>query len=74
MDNLPSDFFPSPEWLTSSPSLDEIREYAKKFNINPELPNVGEVISDVVALMNWDNEEYSSFCTQYKENDFELFM
>lgn len=72
MDNLPSDFFPSPEWLTSSPSLDEIREYAKKFNINPELPNVGEVISDVVALMNWDNEEYSSFCTQYKENDFEL--
>ena len=72
MDNLPSDFFPSPEWLTSSPSLDEIREYAKKFNINPELPNVGEVISDVVALMNWDNEEYSFFCTQYKENDFEL--
>ena len=72
MDNLPPDFFPSPEWLTSSPSLDEIREYAKKFNINPELPNVGEVISDVVALMNWDNEDYSSFCTQYKENDFEL--
>lgn len=72
MDNLPSDFFPSPEWLTSSPSLDEIKEYAKKFNINPELPNVGEVVSDVVALMNWDNEDYSSFCAQYKENDFEL--
>lgn len=72
MDNLPSDFFPTPEWLTSSPSLDEIKEYAKKFNINPELPNVGEVVSDVVALMNWDNEDYSSFCAQYKENDFEL--
>lgn len=72
MDNLPSDFFPTPEWLNSSPSLDEIREYAKKFNINPELPNVGEVVSDVVALMNWDNEEYSSFRAFYEEKDFEL--
>lgn len=72
MDNLPSDFFPTPEWLDSSPSLDEIKEYAKKFNINPELPNVGEVVSDVVALMNWDNEEYSSFRAFYEEKDFEL--
>ena len=60
VDNLPSDFFPNPDWFTSPNTLEAV-SYAKKMNINPELPEQELVncIWDLTAFLNWDNPEYA---------------
>lgn len=56
--NLEEDFYPSPEWFDSDQS--DYLEYARKFNINPELPkdDLLNLISDIATLLNWENEKY----------------
>ena len=40
VNNLPDDFFPDDSWFDENHSDEEIKEYAKKYNINPELPPI----------------------------------
>lgn len=69
LDNLPSDFFPSPEWFSGDKS--DAKEYAKKMNINPELDNVSDMLYDVTTFLNWDNPEYSDMTSWYNEAEQE---
>lgn len=65
LDNLPADFFPSPEWFKGDTS--DAKEYAQKMNINPELPEVVNVLYDVTTFLNWDNPVYEEMTSWYKE-------
>lgn len=67
LDNLPEDFFPSPDWMKNKD--DKAIEYAGKFNINPELPNLYDVLDDCTILMNWENKEYEEFIHVYTDDD-----
>lgn len=67
LDNLPDDFFPSPNWFEGDCS--NFKDYAEKFNINPELAQVIDLLYDVTTIMNWDNPEYSSMKDWYLEPD-----
>lgn len=67
VDNLPDDFFPTPEWFDGDKS--DLEDYAVKMNINPEYSEVYNLIHDMTVLMNWDNEDYSEMKQEYLEND-----
>lgn len=59
LDKLPSDFFPTPAWLNNNnPPKEEIEQYAKKMNINPEYEGVLNLIYDATTYLNWDNPKY----------------
>lgn len=67
VDNLPDDFFPPVEWFNSQPEVDSLKEYARKMNINPELPDreCFNMIFDMTAFVTWGNEEYDSLREGY---------
>lgn len=67
VDNLPDDFFPPVEWFNSQPEVDSLKEYARKMNINPELPDKEcfNMIFDMTAFVTWGNEEYDSLREGY---------
>ena len=65
LDNLPPDFFPTPEWLSGDKK--NAAEYAKKMNINPELDNVADMVYDVTVFLNFDNPDYAEFANWYLE-------
>lgn len=67
VDNLPDDFFPPVEWFNSQPEVDSLKEYARKMNINPELPDKEcfNMIFDMTAFVTWGNEEYDSLRDGY---------
>ena len=67
VDNLPDDFFPPVEWFNSQPEADSLKEYARKMNINPELPDKEcfNMIFDMTAFVTWGNEEYDSLREGY---------
>ena len=70
VNNLPDDFFPTVDWFDGSQG--DLKEYATKMNINPDLPETRDFVYDVTTLLNWDNEEYSEMKEEYCENDFKL--
>ena len=65
LDNLPADFFPSPEWFDGD--MKDIADYCKKMNLNPEYTGIIDLLHDVTAFLNWDNPDYSDFVGWYKE-------
>ena len=67
VDKLPPDFFPSPAWLGSSPSYSDVQSYAKKMNINPELPEqeLFNIVLDMTSFVNWNNVRFSSLKANY---------
>ena len=67
VDNLPDDFFPPVEWFNSQPEVASLKEYARKMNINPELPDKEcfNMIFDMTAFVTWGNEEYDSLRDGY---------
>lgn len=65
LDNLPDDFFPTPEWLDGSKS--NASEYARKMNINPEHPDVANIVHDATVFLNWDNPDYAEHMSWYLE-------
>ena len=65
----PLEYFPDPQKLYDYQySYDELKEFAQKLNINPELPEVGDIIYACTAFVNWDNEDFKvlkdSYCTE----------
>lgn len=65
--NLPDDFFPPVAWFLDNPSPDSVKEYAKKMNINPELPDNEclNLVWDMTVFLNWDNPEYDDIKDNY---------
>lgn len=67
VDNLPDDFFPTPEWFDSD--CIDLEDYAKKMNINPEYEKAYQIIFDATMFLNWDNPVYSEMKSDYLENN-----
>jgi hypothetical protein len=66
--------FPSPDYLLNELSEDETeyKEWAKKFNINPDNEDVNYVknsIIDITCLLNWDDEEYEEAIQHFYPSD-----
>ena len=59
VNNLPDDFFPDDSWFDENHSDEEIKEYAKKYNINPEKDSefIMNHIRSMVYLFNYDHLE-----------------
>lgn len=68
VDNLPSDFFPEPFWFDNY-DTNELKDYAKKMNINPEYEDVYNCVHDMTVFMNWEDEKYEQLKTEYLENN-----
>lgn len=71
VDNLPKDFFPTPEWF-DDPDLPNMESYAQSMNINPDFEEVRTIIYDVTTLLNWDNPDYNKMRQEYEDNDYEI--
>lgn len=72
VDDLPVDFFPSPEWLRNSEEKipDDVKDYAVKMNINPELEyKTFECVYDMTVFLNWNNPDYDEFKEIYLRDD-----
>lgn len=69
VNNLPDDFFPSIHWFNSSPDIDSMKEYARKMNINPELPDgeLANTIADMTLFLNWNDPEYAPIKQNYTD-------
>lgn len=72
LDRLPDDFFPSPEWFNGNCS--DAKDYARKMNLNPEHPQVVDMLHDVTAFMNWDNPDYEDMVSWYLEPEQEAII
>ena len=72
LDNLPDDFFPSPEWFQGDTS--NAQDYARKMNLNPEHPQIVDMLHDVTAFMNWGNPDYESMTSWYLEPEQEALI
>lgn len=65
LDNLSDDFFPSLEWFEGT--REDAQEYAQKMNLNPEHPQVADMLYDVTAFLNWENPVYKGMRDWYFE-------
>lgn len=72
LNNLPVDFFPSPQWFQGDCS--DAPDYARKMNLNPEHPQVMDMLHDVTVFMNWDNPEYADMVSWYLEPEQEQII
>lgn len=72
LDKLPDDFFPTPEWFQGSCS--DAQDYAQKMNLNPEYPQIVDMLHDVTAFMNWDNPDYEDMVSWYLEPEQEALI
>lgn len=70
LDSLPPDFFPTPEWIsTVDKASEEVKEYARKMNINPDLGNETFIyVFYMTIFLNWNNSIYF----ELKENLLEV--
>jgi hypothetical protein len=70
LNNLPPDFFPSPDWIDSTyrAPIAEVISYAKKMNINPECPEAKDLVSHATVFLNWDNPDYSGYRSSYEDS------
>lgn len=66
LDNLPDDFFPTPEWFNGDCS--DAPDYARKMNLNPEF-QVVDMLYDVTTFLNWDNPDYADMKSWYFEDN-----
>ena len=72
LNNLPDGFFPTPEWFKGS--CNDAQAYARKMNLNPEYPQIVDMLHDVVAFMNWDNPDYEDMTSWYLEPEQEALI
>ena len=72
LDNLPEDFFPTVAWFSSNCS--DAQDYARKMNLNPEHPQIIDILHDVTAFLNWDNPEYESMTSWYLKPEQEALV
>jgi hypothetical protein len=69
LENLPDDFFPSPDVLRSI-DLETAKKYALKMNINPDsITHTQPRVRDMTVFMNWDDEQYSEFHSIYLNSE-----
>lgn len=68
LNNLPEDFFPTPEWLQSDERAG-FEEYATKMNLNPEYEGIQDLLYDVTVFLNWDNPEYEAQKSWYLKEE-----
>lgn len=63
--------FPDEEWLRSEVPPN-IKDWAKKFNVNPDLDisELSVIIQDITICLNWEDEQYASFKEQYFTEDY----
>lgn len=73
LDNLPPDFFPTPEWFNAG-DFSKASDYARKMNLNPEHPQIVDMLHDVTAFMNWDNPDYEDMVSWYLEPEQEAII
>lgn len=71
LDNLPTDFFPSPEWFMGD--CENYKDYARKMNINPEFEDAMVYVAVATALLNWDDPEYENLVNDLCADDFAFF-
>lgn len=69
VDNLPDDFFPDIEWFRDNPDPDSLKDYARKMNINPELPiqDLQNAVSDMTVFLNWGDPHYEDLQVNYTD-------
>ena len=68
VNNLPSDFFPTQEWFDNNGG-DDLAEYCRKCNINPEYEGAFNLLYDLTAFMTWGDEEHSKMHEWYSEEE-----
>ena len=68
LDNLPDDFFPSPELLRLN-DQNTLKEYATKMNINPDSDVTSARVLDMTTFLNWDDPDYEEFHEVYIGED-----
>lgn len=77
LNDIPEDYFPSVEWLNGEKTPEEVKEYAKKMNINPDMDDVNEValaVMDMVTFLNWDKPEYASRHDLYLGDNLDILQ
>ena len=57
VDNLPIDFFPSDDWFNTNVSDEEVRNYARKFNINPE-KDIEFIMNHIISITYLFHKDY----------------
>jgi len=73
INNLPFDFFPSADWVLGGETDFDLKEQAKKMNVNPDLEQGLDVlIADMTMLLNWDNPEYEVAKENYILEDYAI--
>lgn len=63
--------FPDPTWLRLEAPTDAT-DWAKKLNINPELPlaDLMVMIQDATIFINWDDDKYADFRDEFYNDDY----
>lgn len=63
--------FPDEDWLRSD-DPQNIQDWAKKFNINPELEvsQLVTLIQDITIVLNWEDPQYVTFRDQFFTDDY----
>lgn len=70
VDNLPEDFFPTPEWFDGD--LSDLPEVARKMNINGEYEGAYNLVYDMTTFLNWNNPVYAEMRKEYEAEDGKL--
>lgn len=73
INNLPSDFFPTPEWFNNK-DAEGLKEYCTKCNINPDYEGAFNLLYDVVAFVTWGDEEHKAMHEWYSEDEQESLI
>lgn len=71
---LPSNYFPPVRWITGQKTAEEIKEYAKRLNINPDYDKVELLISDVTVFVNWKTGKYDSLAKLFLEEENQVAL
>lgn len=71
VDNLPSDFFPTPEWLKNTETIpNDTPDFAEKMNINKDLGvTTFQCVYDMTMFLNWNNPDYEQFKAEYLQDN-----
>lgn len=73
INNLPPDYFPPVEWFDND-STDNLEEYCKRCNVNPEYEDARNLLYDITAFMNWSNPDYSKMKEWYLDSEQESLI
>lgn len=60
--------FPTEDWFYAD-DFSDAKKYAEEMNVNPDLPDLVDVLNDMTAVMNWDNPDYSKLVSWYRKEE-----